>query len=619
MEWMENERTGGVRRIVVIENDAAFVRALNRALPFSICALLISENDSISDILNVLQNKSTINDTALYLDAQLVYKECPNPSYYGGLELIQHIRLTPSLEPISILPIIVGTIDVTARLIQQEASNVIIFSPGCDTVKLPASLADLHKALQCHQPFSDYKQVRDAIKPFVWMTKRDIEEKQRWEHVYRNRDGVLKFLTEFAGLSEDDDKYKHYKQQFSEELWFKKAQFLQSEQGPESVGVEGSNKRTEMQDLINRNGYKFIYIDDEHWLGWSYGLYKGLTGCTDTSDLKLFDNGRDTSSIKTPNERLLCISRFDEAEQLFEGESKKLEETLKEHARLKWQKLLEQIMVPPACDLVFLDLRLEREDEDRPYKELSGVKLLKQIKANFPDLPVIIMSASRDIRSGRETRRLGADGYWIKDISTGEELIDNIIRCLEKSELKAVWRAIRLVEEQKEITCYEREGSSWKDRKLPKEVTTWQKLNWNESQKILEKWLDRNLIQIWLRESFYLLRVGEEIRDSTFHDEDYPYDRVILNMGLIQETRLKGLVKYGQDTDESDKWFRVPFKKCEQKLHNRRNEMAHPYKRVEEGLQQPDPATRQEVIGFLKFTLNRLLGKDFFNIRQEFC
>lgn len=115
-----------------------------------------------------------------------------------------------------------------------------------------------------------------------------------------------------------------------------------------------------------------------------------------------------------------------------------------------------------------------------------------------------------------------------------------------------------------------------------------------------EAWRDRGLIIRWLRESFRLLWDGKEIFNPSFHDEDYPYDRVILDIGLIQELRLKGL----DERDES-RWKSVPFKKCEVRLRERRNDMVHPDRRGR-------PAERREATAFLKFTLNRLLDWEFF-------
>ncbi|MFN3423013.1 MAG: hypothetical protein ACK40X_14965, partial [Armatimonadota bacterium] len=151
----------GEKQILTVENDAAFVRALTRALRLSFFALLVSANDPVAGILTTLQDKSSSADV-LYLDAQLVYQECPDPSYYGGLELFKHIWLTPSLEPLSPLPIVMGTVDATGWLTQQAK-----------VVELPRLLINLWEALQRGQRFSGYEQALNAIKPFVLFTEDD--------------------------------------------------------------------------------------------------------------------------------------------------------------------------------------------------------------------------------------------------------------------------------------------------------------------------------------------------------------------------------------------------------------------------------------------------------------
>ncbi|MEO0248497.1 MAG: response regulator, partial [candidate division WOR-3 bacterium] len=571
---------------------------------------LLFPDQSVADILATLRDKSTRADV-LYLDAQLVYRECPDPSLYGGLQLLKHIRLSPSLERLSLLPVVVGAVDPPGWLIRQSVDNVIIFSPGCEAVKLPTLISNFDEAFGRLQSFSDHDQMRDVMRPFVWMTERD---KQLWEHAYRNRAGVGKFLKEFAGLAEHDAGYLHYEGKWQGEVWFKKVQFLQGQQDAR-IGSDIAQLRKHMHGQA-RN-CRFIYIDDEHWLGWSYGLYMGLVGGSVRPEC--FDKGRELSLIETPDGRLMCFAKPEEVESFFKNEAENLNNAFQEWATCakKGQDMLKAISSHPPCDLVFLDLRLTPHDQhrDRPAENLTGIQLLRRIKSAFLDLPVIIVSASKDVRSLREAERWGADGYWIKDLSTGEELMQTVIRCLEKAKLRPIWRAIRMVEEKEEIVAYKwstADGTLQKRTLSKAEPTvqsgTYQSLaHFTDAHRELwEGWLDRQLIAQWLRESFRLLWDEKGIRNLGFHDEDYPYDRVILDMGLIQELRLKGLAERGES-----RWTGVPFKECESKLRNRRNDMVHP-ERTGCG-SKPSPATREEAITFLKFSLNRLLDQELFS------
>lgn len=309
----------------------------------------------------------------------------------------------------------------------------------------------------------------NATKPFVLFTEGD--ERTR-EHAYRNRAGVGKFLKEFARLSEDAPDYLHYEGIWHDKLWFKKAQFLQSaSMAKETVSRvgEGTVSRSKVAET---KGHSYIYIDDEHWLGWSYGLYVGLFGDTISPDV--FDKSTSSPYVQTPDGRMICFSEPESVEQFINNESQEVEGTLKELAglRLKASEAMEQLMQHPPSSLIFLDLRLKPEDEDpgRKAEKFTGIQLLRKIKDAFPEIPVIIVSASRDERSAREARKWGADGYWIKNISTGKELMDTIIRCLEKAKLRPVWRAIRMVEEKEQLICYEwnPRTSKLEERALPK-------------------------------------------------------------------------------------------------------------------------------------------------------
>ena len=88
-----------------------------------------------------------------------------------------------------------------------------------------------------------------------------------------------------------------------------------------------------------------------------------------------------------------------------------------------------------AC--LLLDLRL-REEERGPVvrlDELSGARLLGQIRKKCPMLPIIITTASNKVRTFEKLMDLGADAYWIKqgvdEHRTGEDLVEDYARLLE--------------------------------------------------------------------------------------------------------------------------------------------------------------------------------------------
>lgn len=69
-------------------------------------------------------------------------------------------------------------------------------------------------------------------------------------------------------------------------------------------------------------------------------------------------------------------------------------------------------------DAVLVDLRLtesDREASTRRADELSGVQLIKNLKKDRPDLPIVAFTASNKAWTAKALRAAGADGYWIKE------------------------------------------------------------------------------------------------------------------------------------------------------------------------------------------------------------
>lgn len=721
MEWIKSDKASRDNKMLIVENDADLIQALSRTLQFSLHALHISENDSVTDILNALKSMSD-NVEKLYLDAQLLFKECPDPSSYGGIELCKHIRLTLSLEHLSLLYIIIGAVDRPEYLIQHSVDNIIIFSPGCEFIKLPTLVEELREKFSSNHRFSDENQLHRTIRPFVIFTDTD---KQRYSHAYLNQIGVGKFLREFlhTTLADDIPQIQQYQQIMQTELWLKKMLFL----NPAQYSVDAVN-REEAENLKNacRNHY-FIFIDDQHRCGWSYGLYTGLF--RQPINLDFFE--KEGHKVETKDGRFICIDSYSEASDFIKLKVTELDEALKtwsiaeygewqkillltqirgrqeqskqamlkakafletaernmglaqeqnqqaqilcrqqlqnfspnayaiieaitdpnrdildilnqvpmanlqdsikslgqvfkdygqayqnykqaeekteiarnslQHAEENWQQVeKESQKSQPEYDnskknlqkaelqlssifpygIVFLDLRLEQPaDENRSVEALTGIRLLAEIKQFFPYLPVIIMTASEKALSSEKAREIGADGYWIKGISSGKELCSIIFDNLNKTQLIDFWLDIRKLERKREIHC-----SEWKAGKLEPRVLTDDDTDWI-------------LIQQWIRESFLLLWQGAGAIRFDIRSSDYPYNYVILNMGLIQELRYKGV--------KDEFWRALPT--GESGLRIRRNEVAHALKSGIYGNHVKRPCTREEAIGFFKLSLERLL------------
>ena len=680
------------QRVLVIENQdngafvQAFQRALRVALGFDVCIHPVSEGESLHQILLALKGKSDSADV-LYINAHLVYQECPDPYHCGGLELFKHIRLTPSLGRVSLLPVILAVLDSPERYIRLRTDNVIILSPGCAICRLPFSLQQLREMLDSLHPFDSYEEMQTSLRDFVILT---TEERVASQHAYRNRIGLPKFLKEFCGdlMPADHPIRRGYEYMVLTSLWLKKMEFLQEGQSPTQPSTGEITPHDE--ELIDRcRGKRFIYIDDEHQLGWSWGLYTGLFGSS--LDPSIF--ARQDEMIETDG--LLCISSFRKAIEYFEKYQSQIESGLtawanaeekyrlknqeyneaqsrlqqarnrfneskhqREEIRVRLENAVKQLqeketsfkeilkdfseyfaviwlddLNPDARDkelqqridtlykakdefinawrsqqntqkrwqeaedrfqrakeeleeameifqeaqleynnakneyiradrslqdifltysLIFLDLRLEQpSDEHREIGEISGIRLLEQIKKSDPSIPVIVFTASEKALSYERAKALGADGYWIKGISSGSDLRREIKECIEKAEkLRPIWLQIRQLEVKKTVFCLQYENGQLSLRRI----------NDGERQQILS----------WLKESFLLLYWKENVLD-----EYSVYDRVVLNMGLIQEVRYKGV--WDENWQRLVENWQIPPE--DQNLRRLRNQVVHAYQR----------------------------------------
>jgi adenosine deaminase/ActR/RegA family two-component response regulator len=80
----------------------------------------------------------------------------------------------------------------------------------------------------------------------------------------------------------------------------------------------------------------------------------------------------------------------------------------------------------PEIDLFLIDICL---DASKPGVDKGGVEVLRWVKSNFPEKPVVMMSAYRDFDAVVEALNLGADKFLKKPINIDElkETIKNLI------------------------------------------------------------------------------------------------------------------------------------------------------------------------------------------------
>src|SRR6266849_10015965 len=102
-----------------------------------------------------------------------------------------------------------------------------------------------------------------------------------------------------------------------------------------------------------------------------------------------------------------------------------------------------EVLPVPSAEEALDALKSEDVDlvlTDRRLAGMDGVELVRQIKAEHPDLAVVVMTAYGTIESAVEAMRLGAEDYLVKPFETAE-LLMVLRRAIEFHELKAASRA----------------------------------------------------------------------------------------------------------------------------------------------------------------------------------
>lgn len=126
---------------------------------------------------------------------------------------------------------------------------------------------------------------------------------------------------------------------------------------------------------------KIIYVDDQAQEGWAKIFQRMIYG-----------GESDNFAVIVPHKE--------------EDEKEIVQRILNEEKRLK--ENTNQIV------LLILDLRLKQEKGELPIEDISGIKVLKELKGKKFSCPILITTASNKWKSYKEINRLGALAYWQK-------------------------------------------------------------------------------------------------------------------------------------------------------------------------------------------------------------
>lgn len=230
----------------------------------------------------------------------------------------------------------------------------------------------------------------------------------------------------------------------------------------------------------------------------------------------------------------------------------------------------------PSCSVVLLDMRLDPEvDRERSPAETTGARVLAAVKARFPFLPVLMLTASARAQSMAVSSALGADGYWIKCEDTGQQLAHLLRRAFRKSAVHRVWTDLGRVAAKKELKVRCLTGSG-----------TLQVISWPKGQR------DRAIVLQFLHRVCELLY--EAAGDTTIGrpSTESLLRQAMVDLGFIQEMRFDNNTRIADQA-----WFKnLPSE--EQKWRDRRNRVIH----------HGEAVSLDDGLNFLRFTVRQLLS-----------
>ncbi len=140
-------------------------------------------------------------------------------------------------------------------------------------------------------------------------------------------------------------------------------------------------------------------------------------------------------------------------------------------------------------DLVILDIRMP--DLNNCFSESAGIDLLKLLKKNKPQLPVIMLSVINEAKIAVDAMKLGASDYIIKDSFTVEELIDKVESTTELNEELILQNKIE------NILIYNKDKNEKFDKyETYKTIQSISPIKLSKYEKVLDKMKNEGIIKI---------------------------------------------------------------------------------------------------------------------------
>lgn len=248
-------------------------------------------------------------------------------------------------------------------------------------------------------------------------------------------------------------------------------------------------------------------------------------------------------------------------------------------------------------DLILLDLRLNKESGVRiEVENLSGAVLLKEIRKQYPGIPILMTTASNKSWSYEELQRIGCDAFWTKEgVDTGMKESDSIRNYLRFAELVNILTGgmySYLKEYYEELNRLEEKGKTQKH--------WWQNKNRFNKDELQE--IEPDIVYNILRDTAIIFKeyLKNKVIKQTTHgawNEWFYASLVIQNLGKTVEKLHYG----GAIVSEKIMEYRGDY--CGQQLFQKRNYASH--------IEKVELLKEMDAIDYMRAILKYLDNRDY--------
>lgn len=364
----------------------------NKNLDFSGEGWRLRAFDASLILKDILNNVEVYKQDVLIINTEMMVSTNKR-THLSGVDLIYWLRFGES--SFEGLIIASGFLSVS-QAIRLDSKSMILMAPWHHYIRGPLLAQDIIPVIKRYNSIGHYKQ--EEIKPYL----KYVVNLSEIRHKEANWWGIKNLMDSYKEITGNGADYPDVVESELKKLNNYLAEIYYGVEVHRSDGGEIKKCKEEQEKLHQKaSDSRVLLIDDQAIDGWADIYKRVIFGESRTDSFKVADIGKLDKPKLIIKEALKQIDEFDP-------------------------------------HFVILDLRLipAIDDKNAPnISEISGIKVLKALKEEYPGLPVLVSSASNKIWSYQKVISEGADAYWVKagvdNLMTREKSLDDYIRLLK--------------------------------------------------------------------------------------------------------------------------------------------------------------------------------------------